>query len=63
MNCSRTYDFNLFTGKLGETDPSVIRSLKLMIVNQDPETESRIFAPLWGGPANMHALGNNIKHR
>jgi len=41
--------------KIGETDPGVVRSLKMMVNNYDAETESRIFAPLWGGHAkSMH---------
>ena len=48
---------------VGDTDPSVSRSLKMMTLNTDQETESRIFAPLWGGPANLKALERNIKHR
>lgn len=44
-------------------DPGVMRSLKQMTLNTDPETEARIFAPLWGGPANLGALDRNIKHR
>ena len=53
----------VFVGKVGQIDRSVVRSLKKMIVNQDQERESRIFAPLWGGPANLAALERNIKHR
>ena len=44
-----------------DVDPGVIRSLKQMTLNTDPE--ARIFAPLWGGPANLGALDRNIKHR
>ena len=55
--------YGIFSGKIGKIDPNVVRSLKMMMINQDPETESRIFAPLWGGPANLDALENNIKHR
>ena len=44
-------------------DPSVVRAMKRMMVNNDPEQEARIFAPLWGGPANQAALLKNIKHR
>ena len=46
-----------------DVDPGVMRSLKQMTLNADPETEARIFAPLWGGPANLGALDRNIKHR
>ena len=46
-----------------DVDPGVMRSLKQMTLNTDPETEARIFAPLWGGPANLRALNRNIKHR
>ena len=53
----------VFLGKIGQIDSSVVRSLKKMTVNQDQEMESRIFAPLWGGPANVAALERNIKHR
>ena len=57
--------FNFFYNldKIGETDPGVVRSLKMMVNNYDAETESRIFAPLWGGHANINALNKNIKHR
>lgn len=46
-----------------DVDPGVMRSLKQMSLNTDPETEARIFATLWGGPANLGALDRNIKHR
>jgi len=49
--------------KFAGVDPSVVRAMKRMVVNQDPEQEARIFAPLWGGPANQAALQKNIKHR
>ena len=48
---------------IGAADPAVVRAIKMMSVNTEPETESRIFAPLWGGPANVRALEKNIKHR
>jgi len=44
-------------------DPSVVRALKIMVLNDDPEKEANIFAPLWGGPANKAALEKNLKHR
>ena len=50
-------------GILGAADPAVVRAIKMMSVNTEPETEARIFAPLWGGPANVRALEKNIKHR
>ena len=53
----------IFPDAVGDADPSVTRSMKMMTLNTDPETESRIFAPLWGGPANLRALEKNIKHR
>ena len=49
--------------KFEGVDPSVVRAMKRMVLNQDPELEARIFAPLWGGPANRAALLKNIKHR
>jgi len=49
--------------KIKGVDPSVVRAMKEMVVNTDPEQEARIFAPLWGGPANKAALERNIKHR
>ena len=51
------------SGIIGDADPSVVRAIKMMSVNTEPETESRIFAPLWGGAANIRALEKNIKHR
>ena len=48
---------------IGAADPAVVRAIKMMSVNTEPETEARIFAPLWGGPANVRALEKNIKHR
>ena len=50
-------------GHLGSHAADVVRTLKIMTVNQDQETESRLFASLWGGPANLEALSQNIKHR
>ena len=50
---------NLFEG----VDPSVVRALKKMVLNDEPEKEAEIFAPLWGGPANRAALKKNFKHR
>ena len=44
-------------------DLSVVSAMKKMVLNHDPEQEARIFAPLWGGPANRAALQKNIKHR
>lgn len=47
---------------------SVTRAFKEVIAlnsrNYDDclELERRLFAPLWGGPANKHALSKNIKH-
>jgi len=49
--------------KFAGIDPSVVRAMKRMVVNDDPELEARIFSPLWGGPANKAALLKNIKHR
>ena len=48
---------------VGDVDPSVSRSMKMMTLNTDLETEARIFASLWGGQANLRALERNIKHR
>ena len=53
----------IFPDKVHDVDPSVSRSMKMMTLNSDPETEARIFATLWGGPANLGALERNIKHR
>ena len=36
-------------------DLSVVRALKRMVLNKDPEQKAQIFAPLWGGPANREA--------
>lgn len=50
-------------------DTKVVRAAKACISNASPltdetvEVESRIFAPLWGGPANNIALRRNIKHK
>ena len=56
---------NFLLNKFVGVDPSVVRAMKRMVLDQDPEqeTEARIFAPLWGGPANKAALQKNIKHR
>ncbi|KAE9544038.1 hypothetical protein AGLY_001727 [Aphis glycines] len=50
-------------------DVNVIRAIKRMVQCYDdsPETvrmiESRIFAPLWGGPANQAAIEKHLKHK
>lgn len=50
-------------------DARVVRAAKACVTNGSPltndiiEVESRIFAPLWGGPANNAALQKNIKHK
>eukprot|EP00092_Neocalanus_flemingeri_P027629 GFUD01029982.1.p1 GENE.GFUD01029982.1~~GFUD01029982.1.p1 ORF type:complete len:293 (+),score=84.77 GFUD01029982.1:119-997(+) len=54
---------NWLANKLKGVDPSVVRVMKSMVINEDPEQEARIFAPLWGGAANRAALEKNIKHR
>ena len=53
----------VFPDIVHHADPDVARSIKLMTVNTDLETEARIFAPLWGGRANAQALEQKIKHR
>ena len=53
----------LFAEKVGNIDRRVARSLKMMTVNRDQDREPAIFAPLWGGPANVAALEKNLKHR
>ena len=53
----------IFPDTCRDVDTGVMRSMKQMTLNTDPETEARIFAPLWGGPANLGALDRNIKHR
>ena len=53
----------LFAEKVGNIDRSVVRSLKMMTVNREQDREPAIFAPLWGGPANVAALEKNLKHR
>ena len=56
---------NFLLNKFLGVDPSVVRAMKRMVLDQDPEqeTEARIFVPLWGGPVNKAALQKNIKHR
>jgi enoyl-CoA hydratase/carnithine racemase len=51
-------------------DTGVLKSLKVMAHNakeinmqESLAEEKRIFAPLWGGPANLLALTQNIKHK
>jgi enoyl-CoA hydratase/carnithine racemase len=51
-------------------DIGVLKSLKIMTHNakemskQESLTEERrLFAPLWGGPAQRAALNENIKHK
>lgn len=50
-------------------DTSVVRAAKASVVNASQiteemlEVERRIFAVLWGGPANKLALGMGIKHK
>ncbi|KAJ9574050.1 hypothetical protein L9F63_008576 [Diploptera punctata] len=51
-------------------DVQVIRALKAICFNattiscsESLAHEKRIFAPLWGGPANLTALSKNIKHK
>ena len=50
-------------------DTGVLKSLKAMAHNakemnmqESLAEEKRLFAPLWGGPANLSALTQNIKH-
>lgn len=49
-------------------DKNVVRAAKASVVNASMvsqevwENERRLFAPLWGGPANKRALEMNIKH-
>lgn len=50
-------------------DTGVLKSLKIMTHNakemnkqESLAEEKRLFAPLWGGPANLAALTENIKH-
>ncbi|KAK3923156.1 Ethylmalonyl-CoA decarboxylase [Frankliniella fusca] len=53
-----------------QTDSEVIRAAKLTLTHYDNlvgrskvlEEERRLFAPLWGGPANQKALNSRIKH-
>lgn len=51
-------------------DVEVLKSLKAMAHNakkmsyqESLDEEKRLFAPLWGGPANRAALTQNIKHK
>lgn len=51
-------------------DGKVLKSLKTMAHNaremnyhESLAEEKRLFAPLWGGPANHAALAQNIKHK
>jgi ethylmalonyl-CoA/methylmalonyl-CoA decarboxylase len=51
-------------------DVQVLKSLKTMAHNakemnyhESLAEEKRLFAPLWGGPANQAALTQNIKHK
>lgn len=51
-------------------DGKVLKSLKTMAHNaremnyhESLAEEKRLFAPLWGGPANHAALTQNIKHK
>jgi hypothetical protein len=34
-----------------------------MSYQESLDEEKRLFAPLWGGPANRAALTQNIKHK
>lgn len=51
-------------------EPDVVRASKATLTQYDHllrcsrvlEDERRIFAPLWGGPANQKALRSKIKH-
>lgn len=50
--------------------PEVVRAIKRIAVaardlplNQSLYEERHVFAPLWGGPANVKALGKNLKHK
>lgn len=49
-------------------DANVIKAVKRTLLchygggEADFRTERRIFAPLWGGPANKEALSKNFKH-
>ncbi|KAJ1519742.1 hypothetical protein ONE63_004998 [Megalurothrips usitatus] len=53
-----------------QADPEVIHAVKATMASFDfhlgfdkvLEEERRIFAPLWGGPANQKALNSRIKH-
>lgn len=53
-----------------QADPQVIRAAKATMTSFDFHTgfskaledERRLFAPLWGGPANQKALNSRIKH-
>ena len=51
-------------------DTGVLKSLKVMAHNtkemnkhESLAEEKRLFAPLWGGPANLSALNQNTKHK
>ena len=53
-----------------KSDVQVIRAIKAMCHNaatlscqESLAQEKRIFAPLWGGPANLTALSTNVKHK
>lgn len=52
-----------------KADVNVIRAIKrtMQCYDDSPETvrimESRIFAPLWGGPANQAAIEKQLKHK
>lgn len=50
-------------------DYSITRAFKQAVIAQSRSTleesismEKKLFAPLWGGPANKEALAKNIKH-
>lgn len=63
-------DASLWLSNHIQADPQVIRAAKLTLTHYDNsvgftqvlEEERRLFAPLWGGPANQHALNSRIKH-
>lgn len=53
-----------------QADVEVVRAAKATMTHYDNkvgstevfEKERRLFAPLWGGPANQSALNSHIKH-
>ena len=47
---------------LVQHDPEVLHAMKRSVYEQNFETERKLFAPLWGGPANKRALSKNLKH-